>query len=164
MTRAGRPWPEVAKVDPALIALLPGADFSDAYSLTIADPSIDAVTAAKRALASPPVWAKPLMLLRDIIVLPLGLKTRFDPSLQQPRRIGIFPVVSESPERVILGFDDRHLDFRVIVDAIDDGEGGRRLTATTLVRTNGLSGRLYLAAVTPFHRMIVPAALAQAAG
>jgi len=162
MTRAGRPWPIAAKVDPALIALLPGADFSDAYSLTVADPSMNAATAAKRALSSPPAWAKPLMLLRDIIVLPLGLKTRFDPSLQQPRRIGIFPVVSESLERVILGFDDRHLDFRVIVDAIDDGAGGRRLTATTLVRTNGLSGRLYLAAVTPFHRIIVPAALAQA--
>ena len=160
---SGKPWPKVASVDPALMALLPGADFSDAYSLIIDDLSLDAMTATKLALASPPRWARPLMLLRDVIVLPLGLKTRFDPALQQPRRIGIFPVVSETPERVVLGFDDRHLDFRVIVDAVDDGEGGRRLTATTLVRTHGLSGRVYLAAVTPFHRMIVPAALVQAA-
>lgn len=157
------PRPQLTAVDPALMPLLPGADFSDAYSLTVSDPSIDAVTATRRALASPPVWARPLMLLRDIIVLPLGLKTRFDPSLQQPRRIGIFPVISEAAERVVLGFDDRHLDFRVIVDAVPAGEGERRLTATTLVRTHGASGRLYLAAVTPFHRMIVPAALAQAA-
>lgn len=155
------PWPKATAVNPSLMTLLPGADFSDAYSVTVSDPSIDAMTATKRALASPPVWARPLMLLRDIVVTPLGLKTRFDASLRGTDRVGIFPVVSETPGRVVLGFDDRHLDFRVIVDVQPEGEGGRLLTATTLVRTNRTSGRLYLAAVTPFHRMIVPAALAQ---
>lgn len=160
-TSSGTSWPKISLVDPALMMVLPRADFSDAYSLTVSDPSIDAITATRRALASPPAWARPLMLVRDIIVTPLGLKTRFDPSLQEPNRIGIFPVVSEASERVVLGFDDRHLDFRVIVDAAPAGEAGRLITATTLVRTHGASGRVYLAAVMPFHRIIVPAALAQ---
>lgn len=163
MTGTSRQWPKRSAVDQALMPLLPGADFADAYSQTISDLSIDAVTAAKRAFASPPAWAKPLMLLRDVIVLPFGLKTRFDPSWQQPRRIGIFPVLSEAPERVVLGFDDSHQDFRVIVDVASAGADHRLVTITTLVRTNGTLGRLYLATVMPFHKLIVPAALAQVA-
>ena len=38
---------------------------------------------------------------------------------------------------------------------------GQRVTATTFVRTRNRLGRLYLAAVKPFHHVIVPAMLAQ---
>ncbi len=41
------------------------------------------------------------------------------------------------------------------------GEARQRISATTLVETHNLLGRLYLAIVKPFHRMIVPAMLAQ---
>jgi hypothetical protein len=75
-------------------------------------------------------------------------------------RIGIFPVVSASPERVVMGFDDVHLDFRVVIDVTPEGSG-QQVTATTFVRTRNRLGRLYLAAVKPFHRVIVPAMLAQ---
>jgi hypothetical protein len=37
------------------------------------------------------------------------------------------------------------------------------VTATTLVRTHNLVGRLYLLVITPFHRVIVRTMLAQAA-
>ncbi|MET0429751.1 MAG: DUF2867 domain-containing protein, partial [Microvirga sp.] len=75
-------------------------------------------------------------------------------------RHGIFPVVSAAPDRVVMGFDDAHLDFRVVVDVVPEGRG-RRVTATTLVRTRNRFGRLYLAIIKPFHRAIVPAMLAQ---
>ena len=53
-----------------------------------------------------------------------------------------------------LDFDDRHLDFRVVVD-VAPCDLGRQITATTLVLTHNLLGRLYLASILPFHRLVV---------
>ena len=61
-----------------------------------------------------------------------------------------------------MGFDDAHLDFRVIVDVARAGEGRSSITATTLVRQRNGLWRAYLVFVMPFHRMIVPAMLARA--
>jgi hypothetical protein len=96
-------------------------------------------------------------MLRNLAVTPFGLK-RGAPI--GAARIGIFSVVSASPERVVMGFDDVHLNFRIVVDVAPVGSG-QQVTATTFVRTRNRLGRLYLAAVKPFHRAIVPAMLAQ---
>jgi len=70
-------------------------------------------------------------------------------------------VVSSSSVRVVLGFDDTHLNFRIIVDVKAVDETTRRVTATTLVHRNNLFGRVYLAMVMPFHKLIVPTMLAR---
>ena len=77
-------------------------------------------------------------------------------------RIGFFPVVSETADRVVLGFDDWHLDFRVVVDVSALGADRQQVTTTTLVRTHNWIGRVYLALILPFHRVIVRTMLAQA--
>ncbi len=143
--------------------LLPGADFADAFSLIVDDPSLDAVTAAHRALDRRPGWVSSLMWLRDLAVRPFGLITRDHQGLVQAARIGAFPVLSQSLERVVMGLDDRHLDFRLAVDvtALDDRR--REIVATTLVQTHNRLGRTYLAVILPFHRLIVPSLMAQVA-
>jgi hypothetical protein len=55
----------------------------------------------------------------------------------------------------VLGFDDRHLDFRIVIDVRQDRPSGQTLSVMTLVHRNNLFGRLYLAAVLPFHKLIV---------
>ena len=77
--------------------------------------------------------------------------------------IGIFPVVSETPERLVAGFNDYHLDFRVVVDVAPKG-GGQEVTTTTLVLTHNWLGRTYLAVITPFHRLIARVLLQQTTG
>jgi hypothetical protein len=77
-----------------------------------------------------------------------------DPRAAQ-RTVGGFPVVAQSPQEVVLGFDDKHLDFRVSITVAPDGATGTQVTVTTVVKTNNLLGRVYLAAVMPFHRAIV---------
>jgi hypothetical protein len=147
---------------------LADAGFADAYRLTIAGPPIDAATAAERVFARTPGWISTLLALRNRLVAPIGLKGTQETELEKaamdrPRRIGFFPVVSETSDRVVMGFDDWHLDFRVIVDVLSLGLDRQEVTATTLVRTHNLVGRLYLLVITPFHRVIVRTMLAQAA-
>jgi hypothetical protein len=143
--------------------LLPGADFADAFSLVVDDPELDAVTAAHRAIDRPPPWVLRLMGLRDFLVRPFGLLTRHDQELVRKQRIGAFPVLSQTAERVVMGLDDRHLDFRLSVDVTRLDERRREVVATTLVKTHNRLGRTYLAAILPFHRRIVPGIMAQVA-
>jgi hypothetical protein len=144
-------------------ALLAGAQFRDAYSITIDDDALDARLAAERMLAllaHGPRWIDILLALRNLIVAPFGLKT--SAPLGAVDLIGIFPVVSQTPDRLVAGFDDRHLDFRVVVD-VTSAAHGQRVTATTLVKTHNLLGRVYLAIILPFHRLIVRRMLRQVA-
>ncbi len=123
-------------------ALLPGFDFADAYEVA-APVGVDAPEAVRRVFAHPPRWAAVLMDLRNRIVGIIGLK---------PAPSTGFPIISETPQDVVMGFDDRHLDFRIVVTVIEGVA-----TVTTIVRRHNFWGRIYLALVMPFHRVIVPA-------
>jgi hypothetical protein len=151
----------VREVTPAVDAdaLLAGAQFADAYCIEIGDRTLDARRAAERMMARQPRWAEALLSLRNFLVAPFGLKTSGATPATPRDMIGIFPVVSETPERLIAGFNDRHLDFRIVVDVTPPGS----VTATTLVLTHNWLGRTYLAIIMPFHRLIVPALLRQVA-
>jgi hypothetical protein len=153
--------PVEVDVNAEVRGLLPEADFADAFSLTIDDPTVDAITAAHRAIERPPGWISSLMRLRDSIVKPLGLRTGNDAALARMDRIGVFPVLSRTPERVVLGLDDKHLNFRLAIDVATLDARRREIVATTLVQTHNWLGRAYLALILPFHRRIVPALMAR---
>jgi hypothetical protein len=95
-----------------------------------------------------------------MIVAPFGLKTTRSARHADMDKVGFFPVLSETPERLVAGFNDNHLDFRVVVD-IATTSGGQRITATTIVRMHNWLGRTYLTLITPFHRMVVRSMLKQ---
>jgi hypothetical protein len=141
-------------------ALLPGAQFADAFGLDIDGRALDARHAAQRMMGRSPRWVEALLTLRNLLVAPFGLKTSGDGVARD--MIGMFPVISETPDRLVAGFDDSHLDFRVVIDVATSG-AGQQVTATTLVRTNNWLGRTYLAIILPFHRLIVPTMLRQVA-
>jgi len=143
-------------------ALLAGAEFADAFRVEIADSALDARHAAERMMARQPRWAEALLKLRNMLVAPLGLKTSGEGAPAPRGMIGIFPVLSETPDRLIAGFNDSHLDFRVVVD-VTAPEGVRQVTLTTLVKTHNWFGRTYLAVIMPFHRLIAPTLLRQVA-
>lgn len=148
------------QIDPA--TLLAGAQFMDAYRLDVAGEALDARQAAQRMMSRAPRWVDALLAMRNILVTPFGLKTS-GADRRAPRDvIGIFPVVSETPDRLVAGFNDSHLDFRVVVDVATSGQG-QSVTATTLVLTHNWLGRTYLAIIMPFHRLVVRAMLRQVA-
>jgi uncharacterized protein DUF2867 len=142
--------------------LLPGAQFADAYRIVVDNAALDARRAAERMVGRQPQWAHALLVLRNILVAPFGLKRSGATEPAPGGMIGIFPVISETPERVVAGFNDSHLDFRVIVDVASSG-ARQNVTATTLVKTHNWLGRTYLAVILPFHRLILRAMMRQVA-
>ncbi|MCP4821194.1 MAG: DUF2867 domain-containing protein [Shimia sp.] len=105
-----------------------------------------------------PGWAKMLVALRNVIVLPFGLTGALPEDFAGQDRIGMFPVESETAREIIAGFNDKHLDFRVSV--MRDGED---ILLATWVHRNNLVGRAYLAAIMPFHIAIARDALRRVA-
>jgi hypothetical protein len=150
-----------AQVVPNHCDALAGAQFADRYVLITEGLSLTALGAAERALGRTPRWVGWLIALRNLAVRPFRLKTGLEPAVLPFGRIGIFPLLSQFPGKVVLGLDDRHLDFRVLVEVRDLGMGRQEVAASTIVKTHNWLGRTYLAIVMPFHRIVVPAMLAQ---
>ncbi|RWX75166.1 DUF2867 domain-containing protein [Neorhizobium lilium] len=138
---------------------LPDADWADCYTTEVTSQSLTAIEAAYLALTHFPSWARLLLGLRNHIVSIFGLKSSESLASSARESIGFFPVVSKSDHQVVAGFDDEHLDFRVIIDVVDAGEDRKLVAATTLVYRKILLGRIYIAVITPFHKLIVKAML-----
>ncbi|MBI2772067.1 MAG: DUF2867 domain-containing protein [Burkholderiales bacterium] len=128
-------------------------NFADAYAGHAARPGLTAMQLARAMFEQPSPAATALMAARNAIVGPLGLKTP-DPRLGgDAAHAGIFPILSDSGPEMLLGLDDRHLDFRIWL-SVREGEGGSDVVMSTLLRFNGISGRIYLAAILPFHYLL----------
>jgi hypothetical protein len=134
--------------------VLSGAQFIDAFRVEVGTTQLSAREACTRMVLHGPRWIDVLTRLRNILVKPFGLKTSGEGAYAPGGLIGLFPVLSETPERLVAGFDDFHLDFRLVVDVAGDA-ASRQVTSTTLVRTNNLLGRSYLTLIMPFHKLVV---------
>lgn len=148
---------------------LPRIDYADAYLVRLPVGrryTLDEAVAL--VFATVPGWVKGLMQLRNALVRPFGLKVdppcgalgHHDP-LVPGARVGIFRVFDRRPDELLLGEDDRHLDFRASVLLRDEGEV-QWATVTTVVRFNNALGRAYFTVVRPFHQLIVPALMRRA--
>jgi hypothetical protein len=135
----------------------------DAFAIRLpADASRDAETLARFIVSHQPAWVERLTAVRDMIVAPFRLKTARHlaqvASREQAERVGIFRIYSRSGTEIVLGEDDRHLDFRVSVLCTS-----HEVTVTTVVHCHNLLGRAYLFVIAPFHRLVVKASLRRAA-
>jgi Protein of unknown function (DUF2867) len=122
-------------------------DFLDCYSVAS---TLSPREAATRGLTLPG-WAAALLNLRNTLVRPLGLKTG-EPDAP------VFPTCHETEDEIILGTDDRHLNFRIGLIR----QNGR-LFMSTWVHPHNRWGRAYLRLVMPFHILISRGAVARMA-
>ena len=116
-------------------------------------------------------WVKGLMKVRDLLVAGFGLKTSAQltrpgsGSNTKPKRVGIFKIYSTTEHEIVLGEDDKHLDFRlsVLCSARPTPADGYRLVLSTVVHCHNRLGRLYILLIAPFHRQVVQSCLRRAA-
>jgi hypothetical protein len=144
-------------------------DYVDSYEGTINDKNnkICIVDIVKAFLKPSPKWVNGLLRLRNKIVSIFGLKTasntndskQLDSFICEPgEQIGLFKVFSRTNDEVIMGEDDKHLNFRVSLrlDKHKNDHSKKVITVTTTVNFNNWFGRLYFLPVKPFHKLIVP--------
>ncbi|WP_342076225.1 DUF2867 domain-containing protein [Yoonia sp. SS1-5] len=146
---------DVRKIDlPAVSALhqqRKAGDFLDCYSVASDLPP----RRAAEIVTSFPGWAQALLGIRRIVTAPFGLD---NDGPQTADKLGPFPVQSETETEILAGFDDKHLNFLV---SVLSHQG--QISLATWVAPHHLGGRLYLAAIMPFHIAIARNALVRVA-
>ena len=146
------------------------ASFADAFAVRLpSGTSGDPDVLWRFVMAHQPAWIGWLTDVRDTIVARVGLKTARQlaalPDEARGDRIAFFKVYGRSESEIVLGEDDRHLDFRLSVLRSPDESPtrGGQLTVSTVVHCHNLLGRAYIGAIAPFHRLVVKASLRRAA-
>ncbi|MFD2554605.1 DUF2867 domain-containing protein [Sphingobacterium tabacisoli] len=148
-------------------------EFIDAYKALIDDPEneIEITKICKLFFTTGPKWIEKLFAFRNNTMKVFGLKVpegNLDKAsvvegmkCEPGERMGLFQIFERNGSEIILGEDDKHLDFRVSLLLAESAlEGGRKeLTISTMVKFNNVFGRLYFAPVKPFHGLVVPSML-----
>lgn len=148
---------------------LEGADFHDAWAIDAADPSLSALGQFLKSARATPRWVDACMTLRNRAVQLVGLKNlgelsgihpaRPDADYRPGERVGIFTLFENTPDEVLLGDRDKHLDVVVSVHCARPAGQPVRVTVTTVVHTKNRLGRLYMLPVRPMHKLIAPSVL-----
>jgi hypothetical protein len=145
-------------------------NLADAYSIELpTEASTNPELLARFIFSHQAPWVGNLMAVRDAVVGKFGLKTAREltslGAASGTGRLGFFKIYNTSPTEVVLGEDDKHLDFRLSVLCTNQpSPGGKRhLTLSTVVHCHNLLGRLYIRAIAPFHRWVVQSSLRRAA-
>ena len=139
---------------PELVAAagLPRVDFADTFALRLPPGSSRDPDHWHRALvtAGAPAWVGTLMAVRNRLAKALGLDTA---DATSP-----FTLLARDGALLVLGADDKHLDFRAVLRVAGD-----ELQFATVVHEHNATGRAYFTLVKPFHRRVVPALLRRTA-
>lgn len=134
---------------------LPTIDFTDTFSTT--NHQEDLKTISKLIFATLPNWIGFLMKIRNTIVKRFGLKAEkpenYHSSFEVGGFIGFFQIFSIDQNEIMLGLDDRHLNFRVSI--YNSNENQFNIKVTTLVQYNNLFGKIYMTIVKPFHTIVI---------
>lgn len=150
--------------------LYASTSLADAFAVRLpSGTSTDPDVLWRFVMSQQPSWIGWLTSLRDAIVACFGLKTARRLSTLSDEsgvdRIAFFRMYSRCESEIVLGEDDRHLDFRLSVLRSPDPSPtlGGQLTVSTVVHCHNLLGRAYIRVIAPFHRLVVKASLRRAA-
>jgi hypothetical protein len=151
---------------------VPGSHFHDCYLMPLAHEGRSALEIFLATVARSPRWVEVMMAVRNRIVAPFGLKNVGHlgslPTLKAATdykigdQVGIFKLLSATDDEVILGETDKHLDVKVSLCKVMH-EGREAVTMSTVVNIHNMLGRIYMAIITPMHRIIAPAVMARGA-
>jgi hypothetical protein len=131
------------------LAALDAHDYADSFQVIVDSelPSDPTYWTEKLLQDVPPLVAR-MMAARNAAMKPLGLRVSGDPGALP------FPKLDETEEEVLVGLDDKHLNFRASIRVEPHGTM-QAVTFETVVKFNGITGRLYFLPVKPMHKYVV---------
>jgi hypothetical protein len=145
-------------------------DYKDAFGFYVTNPNIQLNDVARAFFTTAPKWIIQLMKFRDTLGRMVGLKSMGEDNKKPDfntvtflpgESYGLFHVLEHYPKEIIMGTDDKHLNFRVSIylpETFDDN-GRKKVVISTIVEMHNSFGRFYIKLVIPFHRLVVPAML-----
>jgi len=125
-------------------------DYYDTYR--IIKPTNDSAEEVAVEIFKLPKWVNWLMKIR-ISIGKIFVKSKKEISKKQTT---YFTVIEKSENEIVMGENDKHLNFRVsvLIDRINSF-----IYLTTLVHLNNFWGQAYFFLVKPFHKIIVKSIL-----
>ena len=140
--------------------LIEHAYFRDAYRAPLSRSELGIADVFFGIFAHHPLWMKLLLIVRNKVASLAGLDAPAASEILHVEirdryavgeMIGVWPIFSLSDDEVVTGRNNQHLDFRLSVLKVRDGDG-TSVVVSTICTVHNLAGKLYLFFVVPFHR------------
>ena len=150
--------------------LIERAYFRDSYRAPLSRKELGIVDIFSGIFAHHPLWMKLLLIVRNKVASLVGLDAPNASEVLHVKirdryvvgeKIGVWPIFWLSEDEIVVGRDNKHLDFRLsVLKVFDDAEAS--VIVSTVCTVHNLSGKLYLFFVVPFHRLGVRRLMANA--
>lgn len=139
-------------------------DYFDIYKTEFKNEKLDVeklINNFQKMSNNQPKWIKILMIIRNKIASLFGLKTT---QLEKPttpknikigEKLGLFQLFGITDNGIILGKNDKHLNFRLLVFYNEISKSIQIINFATLVKFNNQFGKFYFSLIKPFHKIIV---------
>jgi len=147
-----------------ILSSLERIDFKDAYAVIHSfRKDLTPADLAKSFFNSMPQWVNVALIIREKIAKLIGLKTADREATQRQlmnfkgepgESIALFKVYDKNENELLTGQNDTHLDFRLSFFVLRS-KSETEIILATVVKLNGLSGKIYFAIVKPFHKLVV---------
>ena len=150
--------------------LIERAYFRDAFRVSLNRKDLGVTDMFLAIFAHHPLWMKLLLIVRNKAASLAGLDAPTASELFHVEikdryvvggKIGVWSIFLLSEKEVVAGRNNKHLDFRVSVLNLLDGDGSS-VVVSTVCTVHNLFGKLYLLFVIPFHRYGVRTLMANA--
>jgi hypothetical protein len=146
------------------------AYFRDSWRMPLRRRELGIVDVFFAIFAHHPLWMKLLLIVRNKVasfagldaptaseILHVEIKDRYAVG----EKIGVWPIFWLSENEIVAGRNNKHMDFRLSVLKVPDGDG-TSVVVSTICSVHNLSGKLYLFFIIPFHRYGVRKLMANA--
>jgi hypothetical protein len=146
------------------------ASFRDSYRVPLSRRKLGIVDIFFAIFAHHPMWMKLLLIVRNKVAALAGLDAPTASEILHVEikdryavgeKIGVWPIFWLSEDEVVAGRNNKHMDFRLSVLKVPDGDR-TSVVVSTICSVHNLSGKLYLFFIIPFHRYGVRKLMANA--
>jgi hypothetical protein len=140
--------------------LIRNAYFRDSYRVPLTRPDLSIVEIFFALFGHTPFWMKALLITRNAIARRFGLEAPTVAEILHPAvratynvgdKIGPWPIFHISANEIVAGRNNRHLDFRLSVLRVMDGDAAS-VVVSTICSVHNFFGKIYLFFIVPFHR------------
>jgi hypothetical protein len=150
--------------------LIGAAYFHDSYRVLLAHPELSIVDIFFALFGHTPRWMKALLITRNAIARRFGLEVptvaeiltpMMRPTYSVGDKIGPWPIFFIGDNELVAGRNNKHLDFRLSVLKVTDGDAPG-VVVSTVCSVHNVFGKIYLFFIVPFHRSGVQSLLSSA--